>query len=210
MVRTFIPTIRRRAGENVREQASTKEPDIKKEGCTKVSESVEISGYDIFGFSVSLEAAGEFGTFSNGAKWADVGLSLDVKVGLGIGGDLQVAGTKFTFPAELKGPQIAEKYEAHYVTAPDGTGALHLDKQKYFDLSVEPGFGETWGGSDKFGIVLFIEYGMEANATGADAYISFAYKFTNELRLNLAGVAVTFPTYFGEDDKTFKTPSLKW
>lgn len=87
---------------------------------------------------------------------------------------------------------------------------LRGQRQVHLDLTDGAGIGDTYGFSVSFGAILTLEYGVEVDSSGADAYVDFAYDVGAEATFSLGAVNYTRRVHADEGDKKFTTPRLKW
>jgi hypothetical protein len=179
--------------------------------CKKYSAIIEGKEYKGVGATITLEASWEkcscCGCEGNSI---DAGISATSKVGFGWADEVTILGVKFGY--SVLGPQLAGKSQLHFVKDCGETKyAVHENEVSELDFSIELSGGiYVAGATGTIGGSVFAEYGLEADDTGADAYVTFGYDATAEGGWSLGLVNITFSHHFKDGGTTFKTPRITW
>ena len=179
--------------------------------CHNFSEKLQTQDYALLGLTLTLEASWQKCSCCGCSGDAiDAGVSFSWQVGIGFGWRQTIGG--YTLGLDIVGPQVGDATELHYVKeCGEEKGAVHFDKSTGAFLSGEIGGGiGIVGLSGSYGGHYYAEYGIEADSTGADAYITFGYDVTAKGTLYVGAVNYTFTHYFSEGGTPHKTPRLSW
>jgi RHS repeat-associated protein len=144
----------------------------------------------------------------------DVGITYTLTLGLGFSKEKTVGGFRKGY--HLIGPRFASSIQLHYVKeCGEDKGVVRVNQVQSIPIQLSfggglgiIGFDISAGGTGK------IEYGIEADSTGVDAYINFDVDMSVSATLSggkgMSSVNTTFTHYDFDKSSNFKTPKLKW
>jgi RHS repeat-associated protein len=191
------------------------EADCISKDCKEVSRELEVSDYDFYGGSSNLKASGEqCSCCPCGGSSFDVGITYTLTLGLGFSKEKTVGGFRKGY--HLIGPRFASSIQLHYVKeCGEDKGVVRVNQVQSIPIQLSfggglgiIGFDISAGGTGK------IEYGIEADSTGVDAYINFDVDMSVSATLSggkgMSSVNTTFTHYDFDKSSNFKTPKLKW